>query len=50
MTKWEYEAYSLRDFKLLNEMGKEGWGLVAILCYSEYHYPEVYFKRPLEEK
>jgi hypothetical protein len=50
--KWEYRvvAYPLKNAteseKVLNEMGRDGWELVAIVTREQKNFDDAVFKRP----
>ena len=58
MAKWEYTLETLhgndfpKDKERLNELGNEGWELVAVIesgVYGRGSMPVAYFKRPKKE-
>ncbi|HMO80884.1 MAG TPA: hypothetical protein PKD24_08830 [Pyrinomonadaceae bacterium] len=53
MQKWEYKtADELLDDKAMNELGEEGWELVAVGCATVYDAPHtsMHFKRQIVEE
>jgi hypothetical protein len=51
MTKWEYRVrVNERGVDVLNDLGKQGWELIAVSPSSGSDYASLilFFKRPLE--
>jgi hypothetical protein len=46
LQKWEYAIATIsEDVKKLNELGEQGWELVAVVSHSAYAQTIFYFKR-----